>query len=125
MPPVAPPQFHVENATNWQTFKSLGTSLVVFPLISLLELATIAKSFAQEHQYNVHSSHEFRAVGAANLVSSFFSSFPVTASFSRSALNAQCGSKTPAGNLVTGTFENVGAVFATTIETYLVRDVFR
>ena len=102
MPPIVPPTFHVGNHTDWETFKSLGSSFVVFPLISLLELATIAKSFAQENHYTVNSSAEFRAVGIANIVSSFFSSYPVTASFSRSALNSQCGVKTPAAGLLTG-----------------------
>ncbi|OQV14561.1 Sodium-independent sulfate anion transporter [Hypsibius exemplaris] len=113
LPPVAPPQFHVGNSTNWQTFKSLGSSLVVFPLISLLELLTIAKSFAQENRYTINSSQEFRAVGIANIVSSFFSSYPLTASFSRSALNAQCGVRTPAAGIVTGGIAILATAFLT------------
>ncbi|GAU90330.1 hypothetical protein RvY_02761 [Ramazzottius varieornatus] len=112
-PPMGPPKFHVGNQTDWQTFKSLGSSLVVVPLIGLLELATIAKSFAQENQYTVNSSAEFRAVGIANIVSSFFSSYPVTASFSRSALNSQCGVKTPAASLLTGLLVVLATLFLT------------
>ncbi|XP_055345796.1 sodium-independent sulfate anion transporter-like [Paramacrobiotus metropolitanus] len=113
LPPVEPPEFHIGNQTSWQSFKSLGSSLVVFPLISLLELALIAKAFAQEYRYNVNSTQEFRAVGLANLISSFFGSYPVTASFSRSALNAQCGVKTQAAGIVTGALALLATAFIT------------
>ena len=42
------------------------------------------------------------AMGVANVVSSFFSSIPVTGSFSRTAVNYQTGVKTPLGGVFTG-----------------------
>ena len=42
------------------------------------------------------------AMGVANVVSSFFSSIPVTGSFSRTAVNYQTGVRTPLGGVFTG-----------------------
>ena len=42
------------------------------------------------------------AIGASNLIGSFVSSFPVTGSISRTAINNSCGVRTPFGGLYTG-----------------------
>jgi MFS superfamily sulfate permease-like transporter len=42
------------------------------------------------------------ALGAANIVSSLFSGYPVTGGFGRSAVNAGAGAKTPLASLYTG-----------------------
>ena len=52
--------------------------------------------------YKVRPSQEMIAMGVANVVSSFFSSIPVTGSFSRTAVNYQTGVKTPFGGVFTG-----------------------
>ena len=48
------------------------------------------------------ASQELIALGAANTVSSFFSSYPVTGSFSRTSVNANSGVRTPLSGVVTG-----------------------
>ena len=67
------------------------------PLIGFLESIAIAKAFARKNRYTVDASQELIALGIANCVSSFVSSYPVTGSFSRTAVNAQSGVATPAG----------------------------
>jgi len=42
------------------------------------------------------------AIGASNLLGSFVGSFPVTGSFSRTAINAGSGVRTPLGGIYTG-----------------------
>ena len=77
--------------------KQLGPGLVVIPLICFLESIAIAKAFARKNKYRVNPSQELIALGIANCMSSFVSSYPVTGSFSRTAVNAQSGVATPAG----------------------------
>ena len=69
------------------------------PLIGFLESIAIAKAFARKNRYSVDASQELIALGIANCVSSFVSSYPVTGSFSRTAVNAQSGVATPAGGI--------------------------
>lgn len=80
-----------------QVLKDLGPGLAVIPLIGFLESIAIAKAFARKNRYTVDASQELIALGIANCFSSFVSSYPVTGSFSRTAVNAQSGVATPAG----------------------------
>lgn len=51
----------------------------------------------------VDASQEMIAIGTSNLIGSFVSTFPVTGSFSRTAVNNSSGVRTPFGGLYTGT----------------------
>ncbi|KAJ1977485.1 Sulfate permease 2 [Dimargaris xerosporica] len=83
---------------------SLGPSLVTGMLLCIIEATAIAKAFARKGQYSLNTSQELIALGMGNLCGSFFLSYPVTASFSRSAVNNQSGAKSPMNGIVTGTF---------------------
>jgi len=50
----------------------------------------------------VDATQELLAVGLCNIGNSFFHSFPGTGSFSRSAVNAASGVRTPMGGLYSG-----------------------
>lgn len=50
----------------------------------------------------VDASQEMIAIGTSNILGSLASSFPVTGSFSRTAVNASSGARTPFGGLYTG-----------------------
>lgn len=104
LPPPRVPPFSAEY--NNQTFtlsemtSNLGSALFVSPLVAILEHVSIAKSFARGQK--VDASQEMIAIGASNLVGSFFSAYPITGSFSRTAVNNSSGVKTPFGGLYTG-----------------------
>ncbi|KAJ1977373.1 hypothetical protein H4R34_003604 [Dimargaris verticillata] len=83
---------------------SLGPSLITGMLLCIIEATAIAKAFARKGQYSLNTSQELIALGMGNLSGSFFLSYPVTASFSRSAVNNQSGSKSPMNGIVTGAF---------------------
>ena len=85
-----------------QVLQELGPGLAVIPLIGFLESIAIAKAFARKNRYTVDASQELIALGIANCLSSFVSSYPVTGSFSRTAVNAQSGVATPAGGKFVG-----------------------
>uniref|UniRef100_A0A8C0K3X3 Sodium-independent sulfate anion transporter n=1 Tax=Canis lupus dingo TaxID=286419 RepID=A0A8C0K3X3_CANLU len=89
LPPVRTPPFSVTTANGTVSFtemvQDMGAGLAVVPLMGLLESIAVAKSF-----------------GLTNVLGSLVSSYPVTGSFGRTAVNAQSGVCTPAGGLVTG-----------------------
>lgn len=82
--------------------QELAPSAVIIGLIGYLESIAISKSFARENSYSVHASQEFIALGAANFVGSFFHAYPVTGSFSRTSVNAQCNVESSFSGVVTG-----------------------
>jgi MFS superfamily sulfate permease-like transporter len=61
----------------------LPTALTL-ALVQSMTIASLGKTFAKRHNYMVNSNHELVAVGASNLMGSFFSALPVSGSFSRS-----------------------------------------
>ncbi|QLG74552.1 hypothetical protein HG535_0G04350 [Zygotorulaspora mrakii] len=71
-------------------------------IVLVLEHIAIAKSFARINDYNVIPDQELIAIGASNLVGTFFNAYPATGSFSRSALKAKCNVRTPFSGVFTG-----------------------
>jgi SulP family sulfate permease len=64
-------------------------------VIGYVEMISITKELEeQEEKYSLKPNRELIALGTANLVGSFFQSYPVSASFSRSAVKFQSGAKT-------------------------------
>ncbi|KAK7676915.1 hypothetical protein QCA50_020105 [Cerrena zonata] len=55
----------------------------------------ISKSFGRVNDYKVNPDQEVIAIGVNNLIGTFFNAYPATGSFSRSALKAKCGVRTP------------------------------
>ncbi|XP_064006825.1 sodium-independent sulfate anion transporter isoform X7 [Pogoniulus pusillus] len=59
------------------------------------------------------------ATGFANILGSFVSSYPITGSFGRTAVNAQSGVCTPAGGLITGTLVLLSLAYLTSLFYYI------
>ncbi|KAI8646501.1 sulfate transporter family-domain-containing protein [Parasitella parasitica] len=64
-------------------------------IILILEHVAIAKSFGRINNYKIDADQEIIAIGAANVIGSFFGAYPNTGSFSRTAITARSGSRTP------------------------------
>ncbi|KAF9941600.1 hypothetical protein BGZ65_002370 [Modicella reniformis] len=79
----------------------IAPKLVAITLATILEHIAIGKEFARRNRYQIDSNQELLTVGLANVAASFFGAYTVTGSFSRSAVNFQCGVKTPLAGLVT------------------------
>lgn len=93
--------------------RELNVGLIIVPLIAYLEAIAIGKAFARKNGYRVEPNQEIIALGLCNIAGSFFSSYPVTGSFSRTAINSQSGVKTPAGGVVTGVLVLLSLQFLT------------
>lgn len=106
LPPVRIPPFSVTRDNKTISFsemvQDMGAGLAVVPLMGLLESIAVAKSFASQNNYRIDANQELLAIGLTNVLGSLVSSYPVTGSFGRTAVNAQTGVCTPAGGLVTG-----------------------
>uniref|UniRef100_T1IX46 SLC26A/SulP transporter domain-containing protein n=1 Tax=Strigamia maritima TaxID=126957 RepID=T1IX46_STRMM len=104
LPPFQFPQFSLQRGNETinflQILAELESSLALIPLLAILEHIAIAKVFAQGK--TLDATQELLALGLSNILGSFVSSFPSTGSFSRTALNASSGVKSPLGGLFTG-----------------------
>lgn len=104
LPTFQSPPFSIDDGDQQQTFAemvtSMGSGLIVVPLISLMENIAICKAFANGKP--VDATQELIAIGTANIANSFVQAFPGTGSLSRSAVNNASGVRTPLGNLYTG-----------------------
>ncbi|XP_045582275.2 sodium-independent sulfate anion transporter isoform X2 [Procambarus clarkii] len=109
-----PPFSTVINGTNL-TFSDMvldvGSGIAVIPLISIIESIAIASAFSGGK--TIDATQEMFALGFCNLVGSFAQSMPVTGSFTRTAVNATSGVKTPAGGIVTGILVILALAFLT------------
>lgn len=80
----------------------MATEIPVSTIILLLEHIAISKSFGRINDYKVVPDQELIAIGVNNLIGTFFNAYPATGSFSRSALKAKCGVRTPLAGIFTG-----------------------
>lgn len=80
----------------------LASELPICTIVLVLEHISISKSFARINGYRVNPDQEFIAIGFTNMIGTFFGAYPVTGSFSRTALSAKCGVKTPFKAAFTG-----------------------
>ncbi|EEB07373.1 sulfate transporter [Schizosaccharomyces japonicus yFS275] len=79
----------------------LAGELPVSVIVLLLEHISIAKSFGRVNDYKIIPDQELIAIGATNLVGMFFNAYPATGSFSRSAIKAKSGVRTPLAGIWT------------------------
>ncbi|CAB0038959.1 unnamed protein product [Trichogramma brassicae] len=89
----------------------MGSGCIVVPLLSILETIAIAKAFSEGKP--IDATQEMLAVGACNIVSSFFSSIPVSGGLSRGAVNHSSGVRTTLGGVYTGLLVLVSLQFLT------------
>jgi sodium-independent sulfate anion transporter 11 len=89
----------MQDVTFPEMLSELGSSIALVPVIAVLGNVAISKAFGGS---GINPTRELVALSLSNVIGSFFSSFPVTGSFSRSAVNYASGVKTPFGGIYTG-----------------------
>ena len=98
----------------------LTLTVVSIVLVGFMESIAIAKQLAQKHNYELDSSMELVGLGMANLSAGLFGGYPVTGSFSRSAVNNACGAQSGISALVTATLVMMVLLFLTSVFELLV-----
>ncbi|XP_077294355.1 sodium-independent sulfate anion transporter-like isoform X2 [Arctopsyche grandis] len=125
LPTFQPPPF--STTVNGTTFsfgemvQELNSSILTIALISILEAVAIAKAFANGKM--VDATQEMLALGACNIIGSFFRSMPTTGSFTRTAVNNNSGVQTTAGGIFTGALVLMALGFLTSTFYYIPKPV--
>ena len=91
--PQGLPAFAVPHV-QWDLLLALLPAALVMALIGFMEATSISKAIATGTGERVNTSKELIGQGLANIAGSFFSSYTVSGSFSRSAVAARSGAKT-------------------------------
>jgi SulP family sulfate permease len=69
-------------------------SALAIGLVGFMESIAVAKVYAARHRYEVDANKELVGLGLANVAGAFFSAYPTTGGFSRTAVNDQSGART-------------------------------
>ncbi len=89
-------------------------------LVGYLEAISIGKAIDEKNsEDNIDANQELVALGTSNIVGSFFQAYPVTASFSRSAINNDLDVKTNISGLVSIVLVVITLLFLTPLFYYL------
>ncbi len=80
---------------NFQNMKMLFSGAFILAILGLVEAIAISRSIAMHTHQKLNANQEFVSQGISNVVSSFFSCYTSSASFTRSSINYQAGAKTP------------------------------
>ncbi|MFA6063643.1 MAG: SulP family inorganic anion transporter [Gallionella sp.] len=107
LPELAVPVF------GWEMVSTLFSSALVIALVGFMEAISIAKAMAAKTRDRIDPNQELMGQGLANLLGSFSQSFPVSGSFSRSAVNLNSGARTGMSNVYVGLFVLLTLLFLT------------
>lgn len=86
LPPFTTPAFEIVPDILGDTF---ALAIVAFAIT-----VTLGMLFASKHNYSISPNQEFKALGAGNVIGSFFQCFPSGASLARSAVQESVGGRT-------------------------------
>lgn len=95
LPPLTLPSFSIDM---WGTI--IGAAILI-SVIGFVESVSVAQTLAAKKRQRIDPDQELIGLGAANLAASFTGGFPVTGGFSRSIVNYDAGSNTPASGAYT------------------------
>ncbi len=102
-------------------FNELVPIAFTLALIAFMEAISVAKAIQVNHkdEYKLDPNQELIGLGMGNIVGSFFSSFPTTGGFSRSAVNEQLGARTNLAAIISASLVALTLLFLTPLFYYL------
>ncbi|MFZ3175584.1 MAG: SulP family inorganic anion transporter [Thiobacillus sp.] len=98
---------------NLDALGSLLSAALVISLVGFMEAISIAKAVAARTKDRIDPNQELIGQGLANMVGSFSQAFPVSGSFSRTAVNMNAGAKTGMSSVITALIVLVALLFLT------------
>lgn len=110
--PEGLPQFTVPQLTTKKFFKLLPTAIII-SLLGFMEAIAIAKAMAAKTGQKLDPNQELVGQGLGNILGSIGSSYAVSGSFSRSAVNLQAGAVSGISSVVTSLMVVVTLLFFT------------
>ncbi len=107
LPSIQMPSFNLD------ALGSLLSAALVISLVGFMEAISIAKAIAAKTKQRLDPNQELIGQGLSNVVGSFTQAFPVSGSFSRSAVNMNSGAKTGMASVITALFVLLTLLFLT------------
>lgn len=108
---------------NLPVMLDLFTMAVIISLLGFMEAISIAKAMAAKTGQHLDPNQELIGQGLANIVGSLNASYPVSGSFSRSAVNIQAGAVTGLSNAFSSLVVLVTLLFLTPLLYHLPQSV--
>lgn len=99
--------------------RTLIPTAITLALVQFMTVISLGKVFAARNRYSIRANRELLAIGAANFFGSIFRGLPVSGSFSRTAVNAQAGARTPLANIFAAGVVILTLLFLTPLFYYL------
>ncbi len=91
----------------------LFVSALVIGLLGFVEAISVSKAIASETRQRLSANQELVGQGLSNITASFFQAYPVSGSFSRSAVNFSADGRTGFSSIVTGVLVAITLLFLT------------
>ena len=107
LPSIQLPSFNLD------ALGSLLSAALVISLVGFMEAISIAKAVAARTKQRIDPNQELIGQGLSNVVGSFSQAFPVSGSFSRTAVNMNSGAKTGMASVITALIVLVALLFLT------------
>ncbi|MGD9018005.1 MAG: SulP family inorganic anion transporter, partial [Desulfobacterales bacterium] len=100
--PKALPPFRLPSFWAIEHLGKLAPGVLAIAILGLVEAVSIAKTIADQSRQRLNINREFIGQGLANMAAACFSGYPVSGSFTRSAVNFRAGAKSPVSGVVSG-----------------------
>lgn len=113
--PKGLPTFTTDEWTPISRLDQLWVVVVSITIVGFMESIAIAKQLASKHKYELDSSLELFGLGMANFLGAMFHCYPITGSFSRSAVNNDSGAQSGISGMVTATLVGITLLLLTPI----------
>jgi len=110
-------------AFDFAVVRELIPTALTIALVGFMESIAVAQAFARRHKYEIDADQELIGLGVANLGGAFFSAYPVTGGFSRTAVNDQAGAVTPLASIITAVVIAITLLFLTPLFYFLPKAV--
>lgn len=120
--PEGIPKFSVPTLS-WDAITALISAALVISLVGFMEGISIAKSIAATTRQRIDPNQELLGQGIANIVGSFNQAFPVSGSFSRSAVNFRAGAVTGMSSVFAGLIVLITLLYLTPLLYHLPQSV--
>ena len=116
--PAGLPGFHFPPVDPETVSDLIGPAMVI-ALVGFVETYSIAKTISAESRQKLDVNQELIGQGLSNLAGGLFQSFPVSGSFSRTAVNYAAGAKTGVASIIASMIVMVTLLFLMPLLTYI------
>ncbi|MGJ8564898.1 MAG: SulP family inorganic anion transporter [Alphaproteobacteria bacterium] len=94
-------------------YEALAVFAIVIALVAFVDSMSIAQTFAARTRTRIDANKELVGLGVSNMAAGLSGGYPVSGSFSRSAVNFSAGAKTPIAGILTAGLMALTALFLT------------